>query len=910
MTCSYVFAASFDDLQDAINAGADKPEVSAPEGSHPTNEPAESTEGSGPDVETGSDGETGSDVVTGSDEETKQPTAEELNGTIVETGEDGTKYYGYGWSYDKETQTWTYGIKAWDVKANDDANDSTYDRHVQLKDDVSKDNGSSGSITIGKTPSGGSIYLDLGGFNITGGKDNHNQNNGATGSVVEVKGDGSLILDDTSTDKKGAITGGLTGVDISTGGSFTMNGGTISGNNGDGIGGGVVNRGDFIMNGGAISGNNVTGKGGGVYVTGTGDFEMNGGTISNNSATNYGGGVYVADKGSFTMNGGTISGNKTSLDKGSYDTTGDPVGQGGGVYVAEGGKFTMNATKDKDDNIIAIPVVEKNESGEGGGVFIAKGAVFTMNNGKVDNNIACIGEGGGIYIRGEGTIYAGSITNNKTYTVNDLGGGGIYIENSGKLQLYNTIITENTADGLGAGLAACVHGKTVIFVKDGAAIYNNTAEGKATSAGHDGNGNKIDGHDLWENDQAFKGGAQDIFTASDGSQEDWTTGEYGKPGIIIGSEMLGGGAAGWTGWKFAYKEDGTLEYDESGKPVFTPVTKDENGNLIYADRLLGVTSEPDEDTIRAAQAAAAAAGGGVFISGNYSATHGGGIANNGLLVIGKDVIKEEPPKELEGDKTLTKDPNAPDTTPDRPLQDKEFTFVLKDKDGNEVTTGTNDANGNISIKFPEGYFYQDLNEWGDGETSREYTFTVTERNTGDGNIIYDGTEYQIVVTITKQKVENLPDIENDNEMYNPDNVWEYVTEVTILKLGVDENGNPTSEPVDRMDFENRYTSTSTPEIPVRPGGGGDDDDDDDEEPYNPPTTPPEEPTVEVPEEEVPLANLPEDPEEEVEIPEEDVPLAVSPQTGDGSRTALWAALSGFSLLGMLGLMLGKKRDEL
>ena len=59
---------------------------------------------------------------------------------------------------------------------------------------------------------------------------------------------------------------------------------------------------------------------------------------------------------------------------------------------------------------------------------------------------------------------------------------------------------------------------------------------------------------------------------------------------------------------------------------------------------------------------------------------------------------------------------------------------------------------------------------------------------------------------------------------------------------------------------------------------------------------------------MPLANLPEEPE--IEIPEEEVPLAESPQTGDGSHTALWAALSGFSLLGMLAMVLGKKRDEL
>ena len=35
------------------------------------------------------------------------------------------------------------------------------------------------------------------------------------------------------------------------------------------------------------------------------------------------------------------------------------------------------------------------------------------------------------------------------------------------------------------------------------------------------------------------------------------------PGVVIGSEMLGGGKAGWTGHLFHYNEDGSLKYDEN-----------------------------------------------------------------------------------------------------------------------------------------------------------------------------------------------------------------------------------------------------------------------------------------------------------------------------------------------------------
>jgi hypothetical protein len=68
-------------------------------------------------------------------------------------------------------------------------------------------------------------------------------------------------------------------------------------------GGGIYAvNGTFTMEGGAISGNKSALSGGGVYMGG-GDFAMKNGTISGNSAPNEGGGVYVAG-GSFIKNGG------------------------------------------------------------------------------------------------------------------------------------------------------------------------------------------------------------------------------------------------------------------------------------------------------------------------------------------------------------------------------------------------------------------------------------------------------------------------------------------------------------------------------------------------------------------------------------------------------------------------------
>jgi hypothetical protein len=103
------------------------------------------------------------------------------------------------------------------------------------------------------------------------------------------------------------------------GGSFTMTGGTISGNTASGYyrgGGGVyVFSATFTMTGGTISGNTASGygaRGGGVYITVNSSFTMTGGTISGNTASGYGGGVYVWEYGSFSKSSGTIYGYSAS----------------------------------------------------------------------------------------------------------------------------------------------------------------------------------------------------------------------------------------------------------------------------------------------------------------------------------------------------------------------------------------------------------------------------------------------------------------------------------------------------------------------------------------------------------------------------------------------------------------------
>jgi uncharacterized repeat protein (TIGR02543 family) len=104
----------------------------------------------------------------------------------------------------------------------------------------------------------------------------------------------------------------------------------------------VNGEGTLVMNNGAkVTGNYFSSfyygnnGGGGVHVSG-GTFTMYGGTISGNSLSinsgGGGGGVCVSDGGTFTMSGGIISGNFANFNG----------GYGGGVYV-NGGTFTKES---------------------------------------------------------------------------------------------------------------------------------------------------------------------------------------------------------------------------------------------------------------------------------------------------------------------------------------------------------------------------------------------------------------------------------------------------------------------------------------------------------------------------------------------------------------------------------------
>ena len=755
------------------------------------------------------------------------------------------------------------------------------------------------------------VTLILNGQTLNYNKDGNSiqVNNGQTLNIEDAIGGGGIHGDSTSVR-----------LIIVKNGTVNLKGGTISG--GTGTGGGAIyisgEGSQLNMSGGSISGNNAIkgGNGGAVFVEGKAEFNMSGGTIENNTVIDggNGGGVYVGKDGTFNMTGGTISNNTTDTTR--YDDKNAPMGQGGGVAVGAGGKFNMTGG-----------TIDHNTAGEGGGVFVDRGPIdgkgpyasgsFTMNGGTIDSNTAKLGEGGGVYIKGEGEITKGSITNNVTETYKDLGGGGIYIESDGTLTLKNAIIIGNTANGLGGGIAACVHGKTYVYALNGAIITGNNALGQGHTEGYkkqpDGtyNGSFTDGYTYWATaDEIIKNSAQDIFAAGDAFEVNG----QGTAGIVVSNNLPGDkGSANWSGYTFSYVTNEKGEYikDDNGNYIFelTEVTKDNNG-VVYGNRLVFLTSDPSDKAVQEAIAAMKEC---VFISGNLSAnSHGGGIANNGVLTIGEGPMtgtnSETPDVDLEKN-LVSNDANVN-------LSNKTFIFVMKDKDGedgNIIGTVTNDANGNATFNFPEGFF--DTVEFEKDEFEKELVFFVTEHNDGQENVTYDGTTYKVVITLTRTTEEvKLGDGTVTLETVSigePKILVKIVHEDGTEEYKEAENGivfnNTYKTPDDDDDEPNGNedptpTPTPTPELPEEPVEP-DEPVEDLPEPEVPLDELPDESLDELPEPEVPLNDVP---YEEEEILDEEVPLADVPQTGDISL--LWYIGSLLSTCGLAALAMGKKRS--
>jgi predicted outer membrane repeat protein len=185
------------------------------------------------------------------------------------------------------------------------------------------------------------------------------------GYVFDIQKPGSLTLSNITIDGNAAKTiygSSLIGVDSS--GSLVLNSGTNLQNNKAGSGDGIrIYSGNVTMNSGvSITTCSAVADAGAVAVftndaqgSPEGTFTMNGGTLSGNEAGHNGGAVYTQKGSVFTLAGGSITGNSAPLGNGIYvSANGNPanpaeltlspntnltLGSTDDVYIPEGVEF-------------------------------------------------------------------------------------------------------------------------------------------------------------------------------------------------------------------------------------------------------------------------------------------------------------------------------------------------------------------------------------------------------------------------------------------------------------------------------------------------------------------------------------------------------------------------------------------
>ena len=155
----------------------------------------------------------------------------------------------------------------------------------------------------------------------------------------------------------GRVSGGLPSGIKTVGDDTTLaiKGGVICNNRATQGGGVCVEDGSVVMTGGSIA-NNVagggrSGEGGGVYVGLLSSFTMEGGSITGNTSDQYGGGVAVGVLGKFTMNDGSITGNSVTV-------AGFQNGGGGGGIANESGTVQFNGGKVTGNSVSADRPIE------------------------------------------------------------------------------------------------------------------------------------------------------------------------------------------------------------------------------------------------------------------------------------------------------------------------------------------------------------------------------------------------------------------------------------------------------------------------------------------------------------------------------------------------------------------------
>lgn len=557
------------------------------------------------------------------------------------------------------------------------------------------------------------------------------------------------------TQKKDGQIGNL--IYAENGSTVNMSGGYVCGASGSGAGAGIMVSNDkggastLNLTGGVIAGNYAS-NGGGVYANGS-TINMTGGTISGNGTfkdrSGYGAGVCAVGS-TVVISGGYITNNNYQFysdNEGSTKHIGNGCHGGGGIAAFNNGSLTINGG-----------YITGNYSAEAGGGIYAGAwnqalSLFSFSGGSIASNVAQNSEGGGIRIAaptvGEFNVIGNKayITNNTTNTPNDWGGGGVFVQggnsaegvNSACLKISNALITKNSAKGYGGGFAACPSGKTAITDANGIAIFGNTdANGENLSGGTNGKNedqpSSVDGGEI--TDDFKRRGHEDLFLIRKSDNADYIA--------AVTGQMLGGGAANWSG-----TIDGQL----------ATIGKYDGAQAKY---MIGLKSKPSAEDQNAAIGLAT-----LYITGNSSNIHGGGIMTNGDVVAGSTrEVKVYPKMKLNGTKVLEGGKLKGNDFDFQLLRQNkiinelgEISYTIPSFDSNGdlqlnrcsvVDTVKNDENGNLTFDLGEVYADDDL----------VYYLVEVPGTDKDKGVTYDKTIYKIDPEVVKDegKSHNVLDI--------------------------------------------------------------------------------------------------------------------------------------------------------
>ena len=618
---------------------------------------------------------------------------------------------------------------------------------------------------------------------------------GSVKYVVNVEAGGTLDL------KGGMITTAANlspdGHVIYSEGTVKIEGGYVTNGNGGGWGGGLcMAKGSLNMTGGVIAANKAA-SGGGIFANSGVTLDLSGGVISGNATYakgiggsscggdtgdgGYGGGVYT--KGANVTIGGSANITNNRVDAWITDSNLYNFGLlgGGGIACTHRGTLTMTGGS-----------VTANYSKEaGGGIYAGfwnQAITFKMTGGTIAGNESENAEGGGLRISTgtTGDIKAEPSTSNKIYITNnktmtgesrggDWGGGGVFVQKDGKLNIVRTLITDNEAGGWGGGIGACPTGETIVSHSNGAAIYNNTDNGLSNHMSAGGNGKNEDSNTNYITKDFKEAGHKDFFLV----RKD----DSNKTVAVVLGKMLGGGSAGWKG---------TCDRQK--------ITIDPNGGA-EAKYMFGLEAHPNEEAVKKAKLAAT-----TIISGNYSYTHGGGIMTNGDLTVGEvSDLSVYPNMALNATKVLV---DAGGEL--QKLDGHGYKFKLLRKDGPTEPSWKEDGTldmgecsvaGKAPVDQTSGHITFDS---GKDYSSGQYVFYLVEEPISGENELntkFDETIYKIVV-----KVGDIP-YKTDQLMQIPINYYT-VEGVTVSKKAEKDN---VFKPLhsDSGDYSVRYSEDKT-----------------------------------------------------------------------------------------------------